>query len=180
MSSTTTTEEVTVTPVVQEKPKTKTAISMENIINKIDDLELSLLAHRKAVDSIVTEVKGLQKQAKKHAKRLVSKGKSKTQTPGVDQKPHGFAVPTVVSDELCAFLGVEAKTLVARTTVTTALRNYIKENNLQNPENKREIIPDVKLSALFGEEAANVKLNMFNMQKYINRHFPSKKIPVSV
>jgi chromatin remodeling complex protein RSC6 len=69
---------------------------------------------------------------------------------------------------------------VARTTVTTALRNYIKEHQLQNPENKREILPDAKLAALFGEEAKDVRLNMFNMQKYINRHFPSKKTAIEV
>ena len=166
--------------IIQEsqKPKSKAALSMENILLKIDELETTLLSHRKSVDTIVNDIKLLKKQVRKHAKRVSTNRKAKSAS--TSSKPHGFAVPTVVSAELCTFMGLEENSLVARTTVTTALRNYIKEHQLQNPENKREILPDAKLAALFGEEAKDVRLNMFNMQKYINRHFPSKKTAIEV
>ena len=43
---------------------------------------------------------------------------------------------------------------------------YIKSNNLQNPENKREILADEKLQKVFGKD----KVTMFEMNKYISAH----------
>jgi chromatin remodeling complex protein RSC6 len=45
--------------------------------------------------------------------------------------------------------------------------DYIKSNNLQNPENKREIIADDKLQAIFGGKD---KVSMFEMNKHLSNH----------
>jgi len=92
-----------------------------------------------------------------------------------ERKPHGFARPTVVSDELCSFMGKEKGSLVSRTEVTKFLIQYIADNNLQNPENRRNILVDAKLKSLFGPESENEKIDYFNMQKFVNRHFPKKE-----
>ena len=44
---------------------------------------------------------------------------------------------------------------------------YIKKNNLQNPENKREIIADAKLKPIFGGKD---KVSMFEMNKHLAQH----------
>ena len=44
---------------------------------------------------------------------------------------------------------------------------YIKANNLQNPENKREIIPDADLKEVFGKD----KVTMYEVLKVMNPHF---------
>jgi chromatin remodeling complex protein RSC6 len=44
--------------------------------------------------------------------------------------------------------------------------DYIKSNNLQNPENKREILADDQLKKVFGKD----KVTMFEMNKYISQH----------
>ena len=44
---------------------------------------------------------------------------------------------------------------------------YIKANNLQNPENKREILADKKLQAVFGGKD---KVSMFEMNKHFAQH----------
>ena len=44
--------------------------------------------------------------------------------------------------------------------------DYIKKNNLQNPENKREIVADDKLKKVFGKD----KVTMFEMNKYLAQH----------
>ena len=88
-----------------------------------------------------------------------------------DRKPHGFAVDSKVSDLLCEFMSVPAGSLVARTAVTQRLAEYIKEKNLQNSKNKRQVIPDETLTELFGEAAKDQYLTHFNIQKYINHHF---------
>jgi len=44
--------------------------------------------------------------------------------------------------------------------------DYIKKNNLQNPENKREILADDKLQPIFGKS----KVTMFEMNKHLAQH----------
>ena len=44
------------------------------------------------------------------------------------------------------------------------LWDYVKKNNLQNPENKREILADEKLRPLFGKD----KITMFEVGKIVN------------
>ena len=115
---------------------------------------------------------------KKQIKKLKPQKNKKVLKP--DRKPHGFAVPSVVSDELCAFMKVEKGTLVSRTNVTKRLTEYISENKLQNPENKRLIIPDTILSSLLGESAKDAYLTHFTIQKYMNHHFTKASASVTV
>ena len=106
--------------------------------------------------------------------KLFAKVQSKSVKPQKNRgarKPCGFARPTPVSDEMCAFLKVDKGSHVSRTTVTRALIQYIKEKNLQNPENKKQILPDPVLSKLFGEGAKDQTLTYFTMQKFVNHHF---------
>jgi chromatin remodeling complex protein RSC6 len=50
--------------------------------------------------------------------------------------------------------------------VVSKIWDYIKKNNLQNPQNKREIVADDKLQAVFGKK----KVSMFEMNKHIAQH----------
>jgi upstream activation factor subunit UAF30 len=43
---------------------------------------------------------------------------------------------------------------------------YIKKHKLQNPANKREILADDKLAAVFGKN----KVTMFEMNKLLAKH----------
>ncbi len=43
---------------------------------------------------------------------------------------------------------------------------HIKANNLQNPQNKREILADEKLESIFGAKT----VTMFEMNKHLARH----------
>ena len=54
-----------------------------------------------------------------------------------------------------------------RSQVVKKLWEYIKKNNLQNPKNKRNILADAKLKALFGGKA---EVTMFEMIKLISKH----------
>jgi upstream activation factor subunit UAF30 len=61
--------------------------------------------------------------------------------------------------------------LISRIDITKYLNKYIKENNLENSENKQIIVPDDKLWKILGEEAVNQKITHFTIQKYLNKHF---------
>ena len=44
--------------------------------------------------------------------------------------------------------------------------DYIKRNNLENPQNKREIRADEKLRPVFGKDS----VSMFEMNKHLAQH----------
>ena len=72
--------------------------------------------------------------------------------------------PLNLSAELEAVVG---KGPLPRTEVVKQLWVYIKKNNLQNPANKRNIIADEKLKALFGGKG---EVTMFEMTKLVSAH----------
>ena len=117
----------------------------------------------------------LQRDVQLHIREATrkQKRKRKTATPadGVKRPPSGFAKPALISDELCNFLGKPSGTEMARTEVTKHITSYIKEHNLQNAANKREITADAKLKNLLNLNNGDV-LTFFNLQKYMKVHFP--------
>jgi chromatin remodeling complex protein RSC6 len=83
----------------------------------------------------------------------------------VDKKPNpALMKPLQPSTELAAVVGSSP---LPRTEVVSKVWDYIKANNLQNPENKREILADAKLQAVFGGKS---KVSMFEMNKHFAQH----------
>ena len=58
-----------------------------------------------------------------------------------------------------------------RGEVVSKVWDYIKKQELQNPENRREILADDKLEAVFGKK----KVTMFEMNKYLAQHLAPPK-----
>ena len=79
------------------------------------------------------------------------------------RKSDGLSRPCTPSPELAAITGSEP---IARSAVVSKMWDYIKKNNLQNPQNKREILADDKLKKIFGKD----KVSMFEMNKHLSRH----------
>jgi upstream activation factor subunit UAF30 len=71
--------------------------------------------------------------------------------------------PLQPSTELAAVVGSSP---LSRPDVVSQVWKYIKSNNLQNPENKREILADEKLEPIFGAK----KVTMFEMNKHLAQH----------
>jgi upstream activation factor subunit UAF30 len=74
-----------------------------------------------------------------------------------------FTKPLQPSKELAAVVGSEP---LPRTEVVSKVWEYIKKHKLQNEANKREILADAKLSAVFGKD----KVTMFEMNKFLAQH----------
>ena len=130
--------------------------------------------------SLQSDVKRIQKDYTRQAKEL-SRKKNKRKNTRADGTPRplsGFARPTEISDQLAKFLGEKKGTLLARTDVTKRITIYIKEHDLQNPENKRQIQADAPLRKLLGLSSADV-LTFFNLQKFMKVHFLKKDQTVS-
>jgi upstream activation factor subunit UAF30 len=71
--------------------------------------------------------------------------------------------PLQPSKELAAVVGSSP---LPRPEVVSKVWDYIKKNNLQNPQNKREIMADDKLEKVFGKKS----VTMFEMNKHLAAH----------
>jgi len=75
-----------------------------------------------------------------------------------------FMKPMNVDDALAAVVG---KGPMPRSEVVKALWVYIKKNNLQDPQKKRNIIADAKLKEVFNGKSV---VDMFEMTKLVSGH----------
>jgi upstream activation factor subunit UAF30 len=91
--------------------------------------------------------------------------KAKAAAKPAARKPNAaFMKPMTPSAILAEVVG---STPLPRTEVTKKVWEYIKAKNLQNPTNKRNIIADEKLKAVFGGKK---EVTMFEMTKLISAH----------
>jgi chromatin remodeling complex protein RSC6 len=140
----------------------------ENIFTQFEQLVTQLNLTKTQITGIQQNIKQLEKSIKKQMKGLkkeVTKNKNKG-----NRLPSGFAKPSKVTKELCAFMNKSEGTEIARTEVTRALISYIKEHNLENTTNSKIIFPDDKLKILLDLDDSQ-ELTYFNIQKYMNKHF---------
>jgi upstream activation factor subunit UAF30 len=87
----------------------------------------------------------------------------------------GLTAPKEISDDLAAFLG-QGK-VMSRTEIVKMLWAYVREHDLQDPENKREILLDSAMKKVFGCK----QFSMFTMNKYISAHVhPFKPVDLTV
>lgn len=142
-------------------------------INIVDDMFTKLNQQftnsQFILKTLSINLKILQKEVIRERKeylKILSKNKKKKK-----KNVSGFAKPTLISEDLADILNVERGSRLARTDVTKLLSEYIKKNNLQNPDNKKEIILDENLNKLFGKYIKNNKIEWFGMQKHLKYHF---------
>ena len=79
-------------------------------------------------------------------------------------KANALQKPLQPSEELAAVVGGSAP--LPRGEVVSKVWDYIKAHNLQNPEDRREILADDKLRKIFGKD----KVTMFEMNKHLAQH----------
>jgi chromatin remodeling complex protein RSC6 len=144
-----------------EEPKSDEISSVSVLVEKITVLAALVKEVQNALKSVS---KDFEKQSK-----VIEKVQKKREN--ARKSPSGFAKPNKISDELCDFLGVPHGTEKSRTDVTRFINAYVKEHNLNNPTNRRVILPDAKLKSILnikdGEE-----VTFFILQRLISHHFP--------
>lgn len=166
-----------VAPVVVPAVESVTAAPVEAeaaTVSVQDDVKAMLTQAntvRETVGALVSELKRLEKRVAKLQKEADKRRrKSKKPVEGEEVKPRKpsiFEIPTALSNDLCAFLGVSNGSKESRSNVTKAITTYVKEKNLKE---KHTIKPDSKLKGLLGVAEGDV-LTYFNLQRYLNRHY---------
>ena len=79
-------------------------------------------------------------------------------------KANALQKPLQPSEELAAVVGGPAP--LPRAEAVSKVWEYIRSHDLQNPENRREILADAALAKVFGADRAS----MFEMNKHLARH----------
>ena len=128
----------------------------------VAELEVKFTAMEADNKKMKADIKKLQKAIRKLTKE--------PEDPDKPKKLSGFAKPMKLSAALTKFLGVPADTLMARTDVTKEINSYVKANNLQNPDNKREIFIDAKLKTII-DAPADQQVTFFNLQRFMSPHY---------
>lgn len=115
---------------------------------------------------------------KKDAQKLIKTKRKSVDTASDDatvkdanKVSSGFLKPVPISNAMASFTGWSPTELKSRVDVTKFLCSYIKDNNLQNPTDRRQIILDSKLTKLL-DYKEGTPLTYFDMQSHLKKHFP--------
>jgi chromatin remodeling complex protein RSC6 len=147
-------------------PAAETVAPVE-VENPLDTVFAKLTAATALFKEIQATLKVLQKSYDRMKKVVEKQEKKKA---NARTTPSGFAKPTKISDELCAFLGVPKGTEMSRTDVTRKINLYVKEHNLYDPKNRRIINPDASMKKILTLKAGE-DLSFFTLQRAIKGHF---------
>jgi chromatin remodeling complex protein RSC6 len=154
-------------------PKEETDESKESpnpvsvYISKLNNYVDRINTMNKELKELVNVGKTLEKDFGVIVKVLSKKNKFKSN----ENRPlSGFAMPSLLSDELYEFLKIEKGTKVPRKDVTRKINEYIKENDLREESDKRNIRPNKELHKIFNSDETS-KITYFNLQSYLKHHF---------
>ena len=78
--------------------------------------------------------------------------------------------PMTVSAELLKFLKKPADTKMTKSETMKAVSTHIKENKLQNEDNKRQFTPDKKLAKILKMNPIK-SITFVELNKYLSHHF---------
>ncbi|CAI4710416.1 BDM_1a_G0043310.mRNA.1.CDS.1 [Saccharomyces cerevisiae] len=135
---------------IQENPRV--LITKNDLISR--DQELSLRLQKE-------EERPLRSTRKRKGKSESKSKRKKKKNDSPDS--NSISVRKVLlSAPLQKFLGSEE---LPRTQVVKMIWQYIKEHDLQNPKDRREILCDEKMEPIFGK-----KMTMFSMNKLLTKH----------
>lgn len=132
------------------------------MLTKKDDV-MAINANDSADDSNESEVEDAPRRKVRKSGKKQGSAKGKTRSSSVTQRENGFKRPLLLSPALAQFLQIEK---LDRPQVVKRIWDYIKEQKLQDPSDKRYILCDKKLQNVFEVD----RLHMFTMNKVLATH----------
>jgi hypothetical protein len=163
--------------VVSEKKEVVTAPVEETdatpSVSLVDKVESKINSLSAIIKETLVELKALKKDYERMRKSVE---KTERKRANARTNPNGFAKPTPITDELCVFLSIPSGSVMSRTDVTRKINAYIKEHNLNKPENKRIILPDGPLRKILNVKEGD-EVSFFSLQRYLSPLF-KKAVPV--
>jgi chromatin remodeling complex protein RSC6 len=179
----TTTKEKTATPSTSSVPsttkRTRRVVDKDSILSDFDTLLTQIEGQIEIIKTSGTKTpvgmkyfKGLSRQLKQLRGDVGKNIKVKRQINKDGSKTSGFLKPVSVSDAVSSFAGWKKGELHSRVEVTKYICDYVKSNDLQNPKDRRQILPDKKLRSLLSlKEKESEPLTYYSLQRCIQPHF---------
>jgi DNA topoisomerase-1 len=135
------------------------------IVNNLDDAATKYANHPKTAyvkkrKGKWGKVKGAKTGVEKKAAAKTAKKAPAKKTAAKKSAKSGYKL----SQELADIVGT---TELSRTETTKRVWDYIKEHNLQDPKNKRTIVPDAKLAKVIGKKP----VDMMKLAGFLSKHF---------
>ena len=168
-----------------EKQRVRKVVNQESLKTDVEQLKQQVEAEIQRLrtdqkNKGVKFLKAVNKSLKCLAGDLNRVLKSKTKTVRNKNTSSGFMKPVKISSEMALFTQWYPSQLYSRVDVTKFLCNYIKTNELQNPEDRRKIICDEKLASLLKIDMdSQTPLTYPGLQQYIQQHFITDSSAVS-
>ena len=163
-----------VTETVQNTDNSDIDIQIDPMVKQLNSMAELLDVLAKTSKSLTTEMKALTKDVNKLRLSKGGKKVKKVANPDSPRKLGALEKPVPISDELAEFLGLTKGETQSRQFITKSINAYVKEHDLQNPENRRYILLDsekgLKLKALLRDP--DQPLTFFNIQRYLKVHYP--------
>ena len=173
--------------VVEKQVSVVDSASSETETDSLPKLEATresiVLWFDKAISDVDEQVKALRQSKCPGGKFLKSlnktlKGLKSKSVRVMGKKPKkrtnvnsGFLKQVPISAEMSKFIGCDAGVLKSRVDVTKCICAYIKNHDLQNPTDKREILPDSKLKKLLRCSSNDDPLTYYRVQSKLKHHF---------
>jgi len=174
------TEQETNVETEQEETQTSRQVpTRESVTTEFDELISAIDAEIESLRTAPSKSKGVKflrtvnkrlKTLKSHSLR-VSKQRPSSRRKNTNS---GFLKPVNISKELAKFTGWDQNEPRSRVDVTKYICNYIKEHNLQDPEDRRNIRVenDANLKKLLRFDGKDKKpLTYYSLQTYLKSHF---------
>jgi upstream activation factor subunit UAF30 len=164
--------------------KKRRVVSRESVFADFDSLQQNVEAEIEKTRSNadkggkvlgVRYLRSLNKAIKQLKKDTIRAMKQRKKNPNrAKNTSSGFMKPVKISNEMSSFTGWEKDELKSRVDVTKYICGYIRDNDLQNPADRRQIVPDSKLTNLLKlskKGLAEEPLTYYSLQKKIQPHF---------
>ncbi len=172
---------------VETAEKTRRVVTKESVQASFQDLIDEINAALVAVQStdakfnVLRFVRSMRKRVTVLRSDVNRVAKVKTRNAGSRPANSGFMKPVAISKDLAKFTGWDAAQQRSRVDVTKFICQYVKDHNLQDPNDKRLIIPDQKLAKLLNydpkkekdAEGKDIPLTYYHMQRKLKAHFPA-------
>jgi chromatin remodeling complex protein RSC6 len=162
-------------PVVPATPAQSSDAQLASLTEKLKALSTEFTSR---VREAVKATQAAAAQAKREARDSKKKRKVDPSTLNPEQRAawearranNAFLKQKPLSDELCAFMGLPAKSKRSQTEVTKYVSEYVKSHSCYDPSFKRRILPNAVLAKLLRVDD-KTEVTYLNLQRFLKVHF---------
>jgi hypothetical protein len=137
-------------------------LQKEIIDQQIEDLTIDKISIQRRINDLIHDCPDSSNETNNNCRNIHKNKRSSIVS--------GFVTPQPIHSEVAHFFGLPIGTSMTRCELTRLINKYIRENGLEDKENKRNINPDEKLKALL-KINDDKTLTYFNLQIHLSPLF---------